>query len=96
MNQPHASRSVFSVFGQRKMAALLVLGFSSGMPLFLTSKTLQAWMKVEGVDLATVGRVSWLALPYTLKFLWAPILDRYIPPFLGRRRGWLLITQVFL
>lgn len=95
MNDPQ-SRSILRVFGQRKMAALLILGFSSGMPLFLTSKTLQAWMTVEGVDLATVGKVSWLALPYTLKFLWAPILDRYIPPFLGRRRGWLLITQVIL
>src|SRR5687768_16587818 len=78
------------------MAALLLLGFGSGMPLFLTSKTLQAWMTVEGVDLGTVGRVSLLALPYSLKFLWAPLLDRYVPPFLGRRRGWLLITQLLL
>jgi PAT family beta-lactamase induction signal transducer AmpG len=78
------------------MAALLLLGFGSGMPLFLTSKTLQAWMAVEGVDLGTVGRVSLLSLPYSIKFLWAPILDRYVPPLLGRRRGWLLITQLIL
>ncbi|HEX8393408.1 MAG TPA: AmpG family muropeptide MFS transporter [Longimicrobium sp.] len=96
MNQPRRAPSIFDLFGQRKMAALLLLGFSSGMPLYLTSKTLQAWMTVEGVDLSTVGKVSWLALPYSLKFLWAPILDRYVPPFLGRRRGWLLITQVML
>jgi PAT family beta-lactamase induction signal transducer AmpG len=78
------------------MVALLFLGFSSGLPLFLTSRTLQAWMTVEGVDLATVGQVSLLALPYSLKFLWAPFMDRYVPPFLGRRRGWLVVTQVLL
>lgn len=95
-DEPRRAPSLLSVFGQRKMAALLLLGFGSGTPLFLTSKTLQAWMTVEGVDLGTVGKVSLLSLPYTLKFLWAPILDRYVPPFLGRRRGWLLITQVIL
>jgi MFS transporter, PAT family, beta-lactamase induction signal transducer AmpG len=96
VNQPRRAPSLLGVFGQRKMAALLLLGFGSGMPLFLTSKTLQAWMSVEGVDLGTVGRVSMLSLPYSLKFLWAPLLDRYVPPFLGRRRGWLLITQLLL
>lgn len=95
-HEPRRAPSVLNLFGQRKMAALLLLGFGSGMPLFLTSKTLQAWMTVEGVDLGTVGRVSLLALPYSLKFLWAPLLDRYVPPFLGRRRGWLLITQLLL
>jgi PAT family beta-lactamase induction signal transducer AmpG len=78
------------------MAALFFLGFSSGIPLFLTSRTLQAWMTVEGVDLATVGKVSLLSLPYSLKFLWAPLMDRYVPPFLGRRRGWLVVTQILL
>jgi PAT family beta-lactamase induction signal transducer AmpG len=92
----HRAPSLSSVFGQRKMAILLFLGFSSGLPLFLTSQTLQAWMTKAGVDLTTVGLVSLLGLPYTLKFLWAPALDRYIPPFLGRRRGWVLITQVLL
>ena len=96
MNADTRSRSLLGVFGQPKMAALLFLGFSSGLPLFLTSRTLQAWMTVEGVDLATVGKVSLLALPYSLKFLWAPLMDRYVPPFLGRRRGWLVITQVLL
>ena len=96
MNDATRSRSLLGVFGQPKMAALLFLGFSSGLPLFLTSRTLQAWMTVEGVDLATVGQVSLLALPYSLKFLWAPFMDRYVPPFLGRWRGWLVITQVLL
>ncbi|HEX6372628.1 MAG TPA: AmpG family muropeptide MFS transporter [Longimicrobium sp.] len=95
MNE-HRSTSILRVFGQPKMAALLFLGFSSGLPLFLTSSTLQAWMTVEKVDLTTVGMVSLLSLPYSLKFLIAPVMDRYIPPFLGRRRGWLVITQVAL
>ena len=95
MNE-HRSPSLLRVFGQRKMAALLFLGFSSGLPLFLTSQTLQAWMTKEGVDLTTVGLVSLLGLPYSLKFFWAPVLDRYVPPFLGRRRGWLLISQLLL
>jgi PAT family beta-lactamase induction signal transducer AmpG len=92
----HQSRSILRVFGQPKMAALLFLGFSSGLPLFLTSSTLQAWMTKENVDLTTVGMVSLLSLPYSWKFLIAPLMDRYIPPFLGRRRGWLVITQVAL
>jgi PAT family beta-lactamase induction signal transducer AmpG len=88
--------SVVSVFTQRKMAAILLLGFGSGLPLYLTNRTLQAWMTVEGVDLSTIGLFSLVGLPYSLKFLWAPAFDRYVPPFLGRRRGWLLITQLLL
>lgn len=78
------------------MVALLLLGFASGLPLFLTSRTLQAWMTTEGVDLGSIGLFSLVALPYSLKFLWSPLLDRYVPPFLGRRRGWLVVTQVLL
>src|SRR5690606_32339322 len=55
-----------------------------------------AWMTIEGVDLTTIGLFSLVTLPYSLKFLWAPLIDRYVPPFLGRRRGWLLSTQVGL
>lgn len=75
------------------MAALLLLGVSSGLPLLLTSKTLQAWMTVEKVDLAAIGLFSLVGLPYSLKFLWAPLLDRFALPFLGRRRGWLIVIQ---
>lgn len=75
------------------MGALLLLGFSSGLPLFLTSKTLQAWMTVEGVNLRSIGLFSLVGLPYSLKFIWSPLLDRFVPPFLGRRRGWLVLTQ---
>lgn len=78
------------------MAALLLLGFSSGLPLFLTSKTLQAWMSKEGVDLGAIGLFSLVGLPYSLKFIWSPLLDRFVPPFLGRRRGWLIVTQAAL
>ena len=89
-------RSLLRVWGQPKMFALALLGFSSGLPLYLTGVTLQAWMTVEGVSLATVGAFSLVALPYSLKFLWAPLMDRYVPPFLGRRRGWLIVTQLLL
>ncbi|MBD1912239.1 MULTISPECIES: AmpG family muropeptide MFS transporter [unclassified Leptolyngbya] len=91
-----AIASSLKVFQSPKMLALLSLGFASGLPLFLTSRTLQAWMTVEGVDLASIGLFSLVALPYSLKFLWSPLLDRYVPPFLGRRRGWLVVTQVLL
>ncbi len=95
---PAATRplGILEVFGQRKMLALLFLGFASGLPLYLTSQTLQAWMTVEEVDLTTIGLFSLVTLPYSLKFLWAPLFDAYVPPFLGRRRGWLVITQVGL
>jgi PAT family beta-lactamase induction signal transducer AmpG len=88
-----SSPSFLQVFQSRKMAALLFLGFASGLPLFLTSKTLQAWMSVEDVNLGAIGLFSLVGLPYSLKFIWSPLLDRFVPPFLGRRRGWLLLTQ---
>ncbi|WP_414541216.1 AmpG family muropeptide MFS transporter [Nostoc sp. CCY0012] len=89
-------RSLLQVFGSRKMAALLLLGFSSGLPLFLTSRTLQAWMTVENVDLTAIGLFSLVGLPYSLKFLWSPLLDRFAVPILGRRRGWLIVIQIGL
>ena len=96
MSETTSSTSPFRIFGQPKMAILLLFGFSSGLPFYLTSKTLQAWMTTAHVDLATIGFFSLVTLPYSLKFVWAPLMDRYIPPFLGRRRGWVLITQVLL
>lgn len=90
------STSPIRIFGQPKMAVLLFLGFSSGLPFYLTSKTLQAWMTTAHVDLATIGFFSLVTLPYSLKFVWAPVMDRYVPPFLGRRRGWVVITQLLL
>jgi PAT family beta-lactamase induction signal transducer AmpG len=78
------------------MLVALVMGFASGLPLLLTISVLQAWMKEEGVDLAVIGLMALVGLPYTLKFLWAPVLDRYTIPLFGRRRGWLLIAQTAL
>lgn len=84
------------VFQSRKMAALFLLGISSGLPLLLTGNTLKAWMTVEGVSLSAIGLFSLVGLPYSFKFLWAPLLDRFALPFLGRRRGWLIVIQVGL
>jgi PAT family beta-lactamase induction signal transducer AmpG len=96
MSETTQKPSALRIFGQPKMAILLLFGFSSGLPFYLTSKTLQAWMTTAHVDLATIGFFSLVTLPYSLKFVWAPVMDRYIPPFLGRRRGWVLITQILL
>ena len=79
-----------------RMLVALLMGFACGLPLLLTITVLQAWMKEEGVDLAVIGMMALVGLPYTLKFLWAPFLDRFTLPFLGRRRGWLLVAQVAL
>jgi PAT family beta-lactamase induction signal transducer AmpG len=79
-----------------RMLVALMMGFSCGLPLLLTLSVLQAWMKEEGVDLTVIGAMSLVGLPYTLKFLWSPLMDRFVPPFLGRRRGWLFITQILL
>ncbi len=70
----------------------LILGFASGLPLALSTGTLQAWLTIEGVDLKTLGWLSLVGLPYTYKFAWAPVIDRYRLPFdfAGRRRGWLV------
>jgi PAT family beta-lactamase induction signal transducer AmpG len=84
-----------AVFSGRMLVAF-IMGFVCGLPLLLTMSVLQAWMKEEGVDLGTIGLFALVGLPYTLKFLWAPLLDRYTPLLLGRRRGWLLITQAGL
>ena len=80
----------------KRMTAILLLGFASGLPLNLTGSTLQAWLASDGIDIKTIGIFSLVSFPYFLKMLWAPLLDRYLPPLLGRRRGWILIYQVAL
>jgi PAT family beta-lactamase induction signal transducer AmpG len=89
-------KSFLAVFRSPRLFWILLLGFSSGIPLGLTGTTLQAWMTKEKVDLAVIGIFSLVGLPYTVKVLWAPLMDRFIPPFLGRRRGWMLVTQFAL
>jgi PAT family beta-lactamase induction signal transducer AmpG len=80
----------------RRLAAATLLGFSSGLPLALSGAALQAWLTVAGHDVSTIGFLTLIGLPYTFKFLWAPLMDRFEPPLLGRRRGWMLVTQLGL
>ncbi len=91
-----SGRSMIRQMLSRKMGVALIMGFSCGVPLLLTISVLQAWMKKEGVDLTVIGIFSLVGLPYTLKFIWAPLFDRFSLPFLGRRKGWLLVAQVAL
>jgi PAT family beta-lactamase induction signal transducer AmpG len=78
------------------MIVVFMLGFASGLPSELIRTPLQAWFTVTGVSVVSIGLLGLVSLPYAYKFLWAPLLDRYVPPFLGRRTGWLLITQLGL
>ena len=80
----------------RRMLICVFIGFSSGLPLYLLFNLVPAWLRSEHVDLKTIGLFSLIQFPYTWKFLWSPLLDRYVVPVLGRRRGWMLLTQVGL
>ncbi len=82
------------VLASPRMLAILVLGAASGFPNQITESTLQAWLKDSGATITTIGLLSYVALPYLLKPLWAPLLDRFPLPLLGRRRGWILVTQL--
>ena len=90
------TKPIIHVLFSGRMFVALLMGFSCGLPLLLTITLLQAWMKEEGVDLHVIGMMALVGLPYTVKFLWAPLFDRFTLPFLGRRRGWLLLSQVAL
>ncbi|PPK64114.1 PAT family beta-lactamase induction signal transducer AmpG [Methylobacter tundripaludum] len=87
--------SVKQAFFNRRMLICVFTGFSSGLPLYILIGLLPAWLRSEGVDLKAIGLFALIQLPYTWKFFWAPLFDRFVPP-LGRRRGWLLITQMAL
>jgi len=78
------------------MVLMAVLGFSSGLPVALTAGTLQVWLAKTGINLHTIGFFSLIGVPYTLKFLWSPFMDRFVPPWLGRRRGWIILVQFVL
>ena len=80
----------------RRMVVAFVMGFSSGLPFLLLKDLLKAWLSDAGADLTVIGFTTLVALPYNFKFIWAPLLDRISMPFLGRRRGWLLIIQLAL
>lgn len=78
------------------MLICVFTGFTSGLPLYILIQLVPAWLRTEGVGLAEIGFFTLIGLPYTWKFLWSPVMDRYTLPFLGRRRGWILVTQIAL
>ena len=88
--------SVLAALLNRRMLICVFTGFSSGLPLFILLNLLPAWLKTEGLSLAAIGALTLVQMPYTWKFLWSPLLDRYALPVLGRRRGWMLATQIGL
>lgn len=92
-NQPKKASFKEAIFN-RRMLICLFNGFTAGLPLYFILQYVPAWLRTENVDLKTIGLFSLVQLPYTFKIIWAPLLDRWVPPFLGRRRGWMLITQV--
>jgi PAT family beta-lactamase induction signal transducer AmpG len=89
-------QSMKSILLNPRIMAMFFLGFSSGLPLALTSSTLQAWFTEAGVNIVAIGALSLVGLPYVWKFLWAPIMDRFVPPRGGRRKGWIFVTQMGL
>jgi len=91
MNTP--KRNWREILLNRKMVTCIFLGFTSGLPLYVLIQLVPAWLRSHEVDLATIGLFALVGLPYTWKFLWSPVMDRFKLPFLGRRRGWALITQ---
>ncbi len=88
--------SLYQTLFTRRMMICILTGFSSGLPLYLLLNLLPAWLRTEHVDLKVIGAMALIQFPYTWKFLWSPLLDRYAIPLLGRRRGWMLLTQVAL
>src|SRR6476661_9712951 len=98
---PRASwAETFSVYCRRRVLIVLFLGFSAGLPLALSGSTLLLWMREAKVDLGTIGLFALVGTPYTIKFLWAPVVDALDVPLLtrllGRRRGWLVLSQLLL
>src|SRR5690606_2020477 len=96
-NESTASAGLsFKVLVSGRLWIAALMGFAGGLPLLLTLTLLQAWLSAEGVSLTTIGLFGLVGLPYSIKFLWAPLLDRFKPLALGRRRGWLLLAQIAL
>ena len=93
---PPVATSRFDAATWRRLIVVTLLGFASGLPLALTGQSMQAWLTADGLGVATIGLLSVVGLPYTFKFLWAPLMDRFELPWLGRRRGWIMLTQLLL
>ena len=94
MNKPAGSvrQAVFN----KRMLICVFTGFASGMPLYVLFQLVPAWLREGGVSLTEIGLFALVGIPYTWKFAWAPLMDRWVPPFLGRRRGWMLVCQLAL
>jgi PAT family beta-lactamase induction signal transducer AmpG len=92
VNRPSIKEAILN----RRMLICVFTGFTSGLPLYILIQLVPAWLRTEGVGLAEIGFFTLIGLPYTWKFLWSPVMDRYTLPFLGRRRGWMLATQIAL
>lgn len=96
VQKKHSFRDLVSALKQKPFLIAFLMGFSSGLPFLLTSKTMQVWLKESSVDLTLIGIFAFVGLPYTLKFVWSPLVDRYKFPFLGLRRGWILVSQIVI
>ena len=96
MTEAKTRRDWKAILVNRRMLVCVFIGFTSGLPLYVLIQLVPAWLRSHEVDLVTIGLFSLFALPYTWKFLWSPIMDRFRWPFMGRRRGWALVTQVLL
>ena len=90
------TETIRSALFNRRMLICVFTGLASGMPLYVLLQLVPAWLRDEGVSLTEIGLFALVGVPYTWKFLWAPLMDRWVPPFLGRRRGWMVICQVAL
>src|SRR6185503_1438215 len=95
-----AKRGILRTLSEPRLMAMLLLGFSSGLPFFLTANTFGYWLRDSGTSLTAIGFIAWVGFAYSFKFLWAPLIDRLDAPligrWLGRRRGWMLVTQLLV
>ena len=100
MTSPRKSPPLREILRDPRLALMLALGFSSGLPFLLIFSTQSAWLREAGVSRSAIGLMSYAALAFTFKFVWAPFIDEYDPPlvgaWLGRRRGWMLIAQLMV
>jgi len=88
--------NILTILKKPRILTVLLLGFASGLPLALTGSTLQAWFTQAGINIVAIGALSLVGMPYVWKFVWSPVMDRFVPPWWGRRRGWIAVTQVGL
>ena len=91
---PQKRLSIKQAIFNRRMLICMATGFASGLPLYILIQLVPAWLRDQGIGLKEIGLFSLITFPYTWKFIWSPLMDRYSLPFLGLRRGWILFTQV--